>query len=137
MIDYFALEPLIIARLREKLTDISIRSTWGAPKIHETTDLPPAILLFLEDDQPGSVVENGACQKIEQTWLCLVVVNDPGNEAGPLISRVIRALSGWTPAESRFAAFKRVRSNFSPDCSANGVYYFPLAFSTSFVFNIH
>ncbi|MBF0214550.1 MAG: hypothetical protein HQM00_13480 [Magnetococcales bacterium] len=133
MIDYLAIEPLIVARLEDQLADVTIKSTWGIPKIPETFDLPPAVLIFLEDDRPGP--ESGRSQKVEQVWLCLVVVNDPGNEAGPLIAQVIRALSGWTPDGATFAPFKRVKSTFAPDTSPNGVYYFPLAFSTSFVFN--
>ncbi|MBF0165875.1 MAG: hypothetical protein HQM01_15445, partial [Magnetococcales bacterium] len=113
--------------------DVTIKSTWGMPKIPETFDLPPAVLVILEDDRPGQI--NDTSQKVEQVWLCLVVVNDPGNEAGPLIAQVIRAMNGWTPDGASFTPFKRVKSSFAPDTSPNGVYYFPLAFSTSFVFN--
>lgn len=133
MDDYLAVEPLIISRLREEIANVTIKSTWGMPKILENCDLAPAILVFLEDDKPGH--ENGTSQKVEQTWLCLVVVNDAQTEAGPLISQVIKAMNFWQPPGETFTYFKRVKSNFSPDYSPNGVYYFPLAFSTEFVFN--
>lgn len=133
MDDYLAVEPMIVARLEDQLADVTVKSTWGMPKIPESFDLPPAVLIFLEDDRPGP--ESDRSQKVEQVWLCLVVVNDPGNEAGSLIAQVIKTMSGWTPDRITFAPFKRVKSTFSPDTSPNGVYYFPLAFSTSFVFN--
>ena len=138
MNDYLAAEPLIVARLKEQITSITvtIKSTWGMPKIQETFDLPPAVMLFLEDDRPGQInmTDGGAIQKVEQIWLCLVVVSDPQNEAGQLISQVIKAMSGWQPDGATFSPFKRVKSTFVPDCSPNGVYYFPVAFSTSFIF---
>lgn len=134
MDDYLAVEPLIISRLREQIPNTTIKSTWGAPKILENPDLAPAVLVFLEEDKPNQ--ENGTSQKVEQIWLCLVVVNDAQNEAGPLISQVIKAMNFWQPPGETFTCFKRVKSNFSPDYSPNGVYYFPLAFSTSFIFEV-
>lgn len=135
MSDYLAVEPMIISRLNTKIPHVSIKSTWGMPKIQETIDLPPAILVFLEEDRPGQLqlLGGGATQQVEQIWLCLIVVADPENEAGTLISQVIQALNGWQPTGETFSAFKRVKSTFVPDTSPNGVYYFPVAFSTSFI----
>lgn len=64
-----------------------------------------------------------------------MVVKNAETEAGHLISQVIRAMAGWKPAGSPFSAFKRVKSVYSPDYSPNGIFYFPLAFATSFVFH--
>ena len=136
MEDYLEAEPLIVARLKEKIRDARIHSSWGQPVIKETTDLPPSVMVFLEDDRPGTTVANGRDQKIEQVWLALVVVRDAEQEAGPLISQVVRALAGWNPEKNRFSPFQRVKSAFSPDYSPNGVFYFPIAFSTTFVFNV-
>ena len=136
MDDYLAVEPLIVARLNDQLNNVTIKSTWGMPKIQETFDLPPAVLVFLEEDRPGLVnlLEDGASQKVEQIWLCLVLVADAANEAGPLISQIIKALNGWQPPGETFSPLKRMKSSFAPDYSPSGVYYFPVAFSTSFVF---
>lgn len=135
MEDYLAAEPLIVARLNDQINNVTIQSTWGMPKIQETFDLPPAVMVFLEDDRPGQIqlLDDGATQKVEQIWLCLIVVADAENDAGPLISQVIRAINGWQPAGETFSAFRRVKSSFVPDTSPNGVYYFPVAFSTSFI----
>ena len=134
MDNYFEVEPLIVARLKDKIRDAQILSSWGQPVIKETSDLPSSVMVFLEEDRPGETVANGQNQKIEQVWLTLVVVRDAENEAGPLISHVIKTLAGWRPEDERFSAFQRVRSSFVPDYSPNGIFYFPLSFSTQFVF---
>ncbi len=136
MHDYFAVEPLIVARLKECLAEATVQSTWGMPKLQETSDLPPSVLVFLEEDRPGQIADDGITQKVEQVWLCLVVVSDAESEAGPLIARVIKAMAGWQPDDPIFSPFHRVKSHFAPDYSPNGIYYFPLAFSTHFVFNV-
>ncbi len=135
MNDYLEVEPLIIARLKEELSDVQILSSWGQPVIKESPELPPSVMLFLEDDQPAEAVAAGKNQKIEQRWLALVVVREPEQEAGPLIARVIRSLAGWRPEGGRFAPFQRIRTSFLPDFSPNGFFYFPLSFTTTFVFN--
>ena len=135
MDNYLAAEPLIVARLKEQVADATIHSSWGMPAIRENHDLPPSVIVFLEEDAPGAVADTGLSQKIKQTWLCLVVVKDAETEAGTLISQVVRAMAGWKPVGAPFSAFTRVKSAFSPDYSPNGVFYFPLAFTTSFVFH--
>ena len=136
MDDYFAAGPLIAARLTAQLAGVNIKSTWGIPRIQEQFDLPPAVLVSLEDDRPDEIV-NWTSQKVEQIWTCVVVVSDPDNEAGSLISQVIQAMNGWQPSGSGtpFSPFQRVKSELQHECSPNGVLYFPLAFSTTFVFN--
>ncbi len=136
MHDYLAAEPLIVARLKEWIAEAMIHSTWGMPKLQETPDLPPSVLVSLEEDRPGQIADNGITQKVEQVWLCLVVVSEPANEAGPLIAQVIKAMAGWQPDDPAFSPFRRVKSHFTPDYSANGIYYFPVAFMTSFVFDV-
>ena len=136
MNDYLEAESLIVARLEDQIRDAQVHSSWGKPVIKETHELPPSVLVFLEDDRPGKTADGGGAQKIEQVWLALVVVLDAENDAGPLISQVIRAMAGWKPQGSRFSPFQRVKSAFSPDYSPNGVFYFPIAFSTTFVFNV-
>ncbi|MBF0098355.1 MAG: hypothetical protein HQM04_12455 [Magnetococcales bacterium] len=137
MDDYFAVEPLIVARLRERLSsNITVQPTWGIAKIQEVPELLPAVLVLLEADQPGEINLSGAAQKIEQIWTCIVVVKDAASEAGPLISQVIQALNGWKPKDTDFSPFRRIKSGFSHDYSPSTAFYFPLAFSTSFVFNV-
>ena len=52
MDDYCAAGPLIAARLTAQLAGVNIKPTWGIPRIQEQFDLPPAVLVSLEDDRP-------------------------------------------------------------------------------------
>ncbi|ABK43779.1 hypothetical protein Mmc1_1268 [Magnetococcus marinus MC-1] len=132
MQNYLQIEGLIVQRLKDQLEGIRVLSSWGMPVIHEEAELPPTVIIFLEEDKPGPI--QGNQQKVEQTWLCLVVVRDAESDAGALISRVITAVVGWTPDRTLFKPFQRTASAYSPDYSPNGIFYFPLAFETSFLF---
>ena len=135
MENYLALGPLLVSRLKEKLAYVSISLHWVMPHIKEAHDLPPSILVFLEDDQPAQEVSRGAQQKVIQTWIALVIIHDTDEAAGELISRVFQALAGWSPDDTRFFPFRRVKSSYKPDVSPNGVSYFPLSFESSFIFD--
>ena len=133
---YLAAGPLIKARLKSQLSsNIAIQSTWGMSKIQENFDMPPAVLIMLEDDQPAQEVFEGTLQKVIQTWMALVVIHDTEDSAGETISNVYQALAGWSPDRNLFSPFRRVKSSYKPDVSPNGVSYFPLSFETSFMFN--
>jgi hypothetical protein len=136
MDDYLEAGSLILSRLREKMPEINLMRSNGKPAFQESPDLPPAVILLLEEDRPGEETGNGASQRIEQVWLCLAVTRDEDGEAGFFISRIIKALSGWRPLGGRFSPLKRVRSSFAPESSPGGLHYFPVAFQTGFVFNI-
>ncbi|MBF0402094.1 MAG: hypothetical protein HQL90_15185 [Magnetococcales bacterium] len=136
MENYLAAESLITARLKARIPDITVQSTWGMSKIQELPELLPAVLVVLEADLPGEINLAGRAQKVEQVWNCIVVVKDAETEAGPLISQVIQAMSGWQPDDTGFSPFKRVKSGFAHEYSPSTAFYFPVAFATSFVFNI-
>lgn len=136
MNDYLVLESLITDRLKDQIDGITARQIRGLPKVHEAFDLAPAVLVTLDTDNPGAVANNGATHKVEQIWVCILAVDSTDSKTGSYLSQIICALSGWSSDAKRFSPFVRVPTKFMPDVSPNGVYYFPLAFSTSFVFNI-
>ncbi len=135
MDDYLALEPLIIARLNDQISGVTIKSTWGLARFVENFDTPPAILLVLESDMPGEINVSGSAQVVDQVWTCFVIVKDSANEAGPLISQIIKAMNGWVPDPS-CTPFNRIKSGFKHEYSPTGAMYFPLAFETRFVFTV-
>lgn len=67
MENYLAAEPMIVARLQETISGAAIHSSWGMPAIRENHDLPPSVIVFLEEDAPGAVADTGTSQKVEQT----------------------------------------------------------------------
>lgn len=134
MEDYFAALPLIVARLEEQIPGVDISPIWGMARVLEQPESLPTIKVILELDKPMGGAEYGI-QKIEQVWLCVVMMKETAEESGTLVAQVLRALSGHRLGKS-FSPFKRVASTFIPDTSPQQVSYFPAAFSTSFVFNI-
>ncbi|MBF0213050.1 MAG: hypothetical protein HQM00_05720 [Magnetococcales bacterium] len=133
MDDYFEVGAMIVSRLSEQITDVSVYHLWRQHEINEATDPIPSLKVELEADVPGDVANNGKTHKVEQRWVVILVAKD--DTVGPLVSRVIRALSGWRPPGT-LAPLKRVASSHTPDWSPAGVFYFPVAFSTGFVFTV-
>ncbi|MBF0137469.1 MAG: hypothetical protein HQL65_14625 [Magnetococcales bacterium] len=137
MDNYVTVGGLIVDRLKEKLPDLlRIEFIWGKNAIREASDIVPSLMVFLEMDVPGQSSPDGREHTVEQQWAVVLVTRDSEGEAGPLISKMISALAGWRPQSGRFSSLKRVQSSHVPEWSANGVLYFPVVFSTGFVFNV-
>lgn len=136
MDDYLEAGGLIISRLKERLPDLRVVPSWSLAEIRETPDLAPSLLVFLEGDSPGEGIPNGSSHKVEQRWAVVVIAHDAEGEAGVMISRTLAALAGWRPPGGRFLPLKRVASSHTPDRTPAGVFYFPVAFATGFVFNV-
>ena len=133
MTDYLAVGGLLLARLRSRLPDLRVASTWGLSEIREYSG-HDQILVLLEKDVPGESASRGYENLVTQRWCVVVVVRDAQTEAGVIISKVINAIAGWKPEVGGFSPFQREVSSHNPDWTAAGFYYFPVAFATSFVF---
>ncbi|MBF0309812.1 MAG: hypothetical protein HQL56_09815 [Magnetococcales bacterium] len=134
MTDYLALGGLIASRLKEVLERVPVELMQGKPLIGENPDISQSVSVFLEEDRPEEQACGGKSQKVEQRWVAAVAVRD-ADDAGRMISRTISALAGWQPPDRRFAPLRRVPSTHNPDWTPAGVFYFPVAFATTFVFN--
>ncbi len=143
--DYLVLEDFIVDRLRGKLGHgVKILTATDLAGVKEASQWHPAVHVMLTGDNPNQAISDGASQKIEQQWTLVVVTRSAKNAdsgagarsiAGPLIVRAINAIQGWTPSE-RFKPFVRERTPYRPQNSPGGFFYFPIAFTTVFVFNI-
>ncbi|MBH8636462.1 hypothetical protein I5J65_32130, partial [Pseudomonas aeruginosa] len=78
---------------------------------------------------------------IGQQWAVVLVVHyaDSSNsgegarrEAGPLLGRLVKALTGWAPAIDVAPLARSARQ--SPPTYASGYFYFPLVFTARFVY---
>jgi len=144
MQNHLALEPLLIDRLKSAvpefravpgMADLAAMQESGQPT-------PAAHVIYQGDTLPsGNNAGQGSAQMVAQTWMVVVAVrtardtrggSDAREEAGPLITGVIRALSGWMPGPG-FIPMRRVNAP-KPGFNA-GFGYFPLAFETRFVTN--
>ncbi len=138
--DYLAAEGAIIARLTANVPGLEQVSSEASVASLQSGQLDtPAALVLWSHDTPEKNDDPEAPQRIEQTWLvCLVVsvADDKTGEraraqAGPLITRVIRAMKAWVPADG-FEAFT-FSAAIEPQLAAGGVLYIPIPFKTAFI----
>lgn len=131
--DYFAAEPLIIARLKAAVP--ALRTVLG---VAELADVPaasqptPAAFVIYDGDELGATSSSGAAQIVKQRWLVVIAVSqgkgdgyDSRRVAGPLVSDTLAALQGWAPAGYR----EMHRVGGPGPAYVNGVAYLPLAFT--------
>jgi hypothetical protein len=138
--DYLALEPLIIARLQDQIPDLAanVRPLADANVLADGGgNTTPALLVIYAGeaiDYPENMRQATGTERIDQTWAVVVSVRsstDPraGSAAraiaGPLITRVIRTLSGWRPDEG-YETLRRIDAPF-PSGYENGWLFYPLA----------
>lgn len=99
---------------------------------------PATHLLYAGDRMAGNserYEEDGADQVVQQFWIVVVVIKNAGGsakarqDAGPIITQVINALSDWKPIDG-CAPFMRVNGP-NPWHRKGGFAYFPLRFQTT------
>lgn len=138
-----ALEPLLMARLKEQLADIT-------PKVHvlaasdlagitEATQVTPAVHLLYQRYLITESRADGRAARLDQTWLAVVATRNVRDlrsgaagraDAGLIARRVASALMGFVPATGG----KPVRLTNGPDAgNSAGYQYLPLAFVAELV----
>jgi len=134
--DWLEAEEPIIARLRDKVP--GARTVIGMSEFsraHIEQNAPAVVVMYDGDRLPDSAGE-GQAVLAAQRWVVIVGVRNVRDaaaggaarrEAGPLLTAVIKALSGWAPGQM-FTGFVRVtspRAGYEP-----GFAWFGLAFET-------
>lgn len=140
MDNHLALEPLLIARLKEQVT--GFRDVLGMADLaamQEASQITPAAhVIYQGDTFPAKDGGGKHSTLVEQTWLVVVAVRNVRDtiggaaarvEAGELITQTLKALSNWRP-EPELRPLVLVNPP-KPGFNA-GFAYFPLAFK--FVF---
>lgn len=147
--DYLQAGSLIEARIRSAAPSITRVSPLGSlysllenePErmaAHISGQLPAAFVGF-DGEVPGDVTGDGFTHVVEQRWLVVLAVGNYRNadtaagvtaDAGPLLSELVQALTGWVPSTD-FMNLQR-RTAPRPGYLA-GVGFFPLVFATTLV----
>jgi hypothetical protein len=143
-LDYLVLEDLLVERLKDKLPELkevlTAMDLSGVQK--QRLSNPAAHVIYLGDDVgqgAGSQSGSGSAQAVTQQWMVVLVVKFAGTvssgkgnreTAGPLIAKLLQALSGWQPA-APLTALKRI--NAPKVGYENGFAYYPFAFKTTHV----
>lgn len=110
MDNFFAAQPLLVARIQQEVDVPFVLTAAEAALIEEQQQKTPAIYIVYAGGEPVGEPgrsEQGEVTVFRQRWAAVVAVRNVENtatgegireEAGPLIVQTYRALSGWRPA---------------------------------------
>lgn len=135
------MEDAIIERLKEKLPkDIAVLSASDLADVIESKQQVPAVHVVYQGYRVAENLNRGVASRVEQTWLCVIVVRNVRNtrsgkasrtDANVIADQVIPKLIGWGPEK----ATKRLKLATGPKGgTTNGFTYMPLAFTVETVF---
>lgn len=135
------MEDAIIARLKQTMpSDIAVLSASDLADVIESKQRVPAVHVVYQGYRVAENTPNGAASRIEQTWLCVVVVRNVSHtrsgkasrsDANVIADQVVPKLIGWAPQN----ASKRLKLATAPKgATTNGFTYMPLAFAVETVF---
>lgn len=141
--NYLELEGLLLARLKATVSVQHILSAADLEGVAEAQQFTPAIhVLYFGDILPGgdgAEAGRGSCQVVGQRWATIVAVRnvrdtDKGAaaraEAGPILQKVLRYLSGWDPGP-RWGNFRRIPA--PGVLFRDGFAYFPILWKSEVV----
>lgn len=135
--DYLFLAPLIKARLEGKVADVAVDICETAEQVYKS-DLRQVVLMVMwggdvVPEQESARAGAGASQVIHQRWGVLLALANPSQfkdarqvQAGPLLSKIHKALAGWTP-EGCSRPFRRANAPLRPDIQPQKA-IFPMGF---------
>ena len=136
---WLALEPLLVARLVERLDEVvPAANILTAPEIAAVTEqqqVSPAVYVIYRGSRVNQVVPDGTICEIEQAWGTVVAVRNVKEirtgaaaraDAGLILDQVFAALAGWRPE-----GFRALRP-IDPPASGytKGFQYHPLEWTT-------
>lgn len=147
--DYLSAGSLIEARIRAKVPDIkrveemgnlySLLEAEPTEFLKQVSGKLPAAYVGYDGETPGDTAGDDFTHVAMQRWLIVLVVGNYRNahraegvirEAGPLLSTLVAALTGWKPSDD-FS--KLIRQTPPRPGYLAGVGFFPLSFATALV----
>ncbi|WP_212679719.1 phage tail terminator protein [Undibacterium rivi] len=143
--DYLQLEDVLVDRLKTDMTGLrAVMTATDLASVQDARQVAPAAHVIYIGDQIGegsqSQGSTGASQVVTQHWMVVLVVKFAGTPttgkgnrkiAGPLITQLLKSLSGWQPPNKSFSTLRRI--NAPKVGYDNGFAYYPFAFKTTFV----
>lgn len=137
-----ALEPLLVARLRDQVPQVggAVLSAADLATVQEQAQPAPAVHVLYEGFRVIETQLDGARMRVEERWSTWVVVRNVAQldqagaqraDAAPIVAAVVTALSGWKPPGDapRFIRALRLEPGGRAMYS-QGFAYFPLLWST-------
>lgn len=135
--DYLFVGPLLLARLAAQLPDLPGELVESPEQVLRADNRPAVIKLMWAGDRfdpsDGGRAGGGTSQLVHQRWLLVLGLNHAGQApdarntvAGPHLSRLHRALAGFTP-EGAGRPVRRAQAALAPTFTATQAIY-PLGF---------
>ena len=102
---YFAAEEAIASRIAENVPELKSAVGYRQPRHWSAAQRRPFVAVILEEPEPAG--RNGNRTLIKQRWRITLVVDminehsgaNARAEAGPILTKIISALAGWTPGQ--------------------------------------
>lgn len=135
----FALEPLLLERLRERMTTArAVLSAADLSGVSAAAQVTPAVHVIFTGYRLVEMREDGVVARIEQDWLTVAVARNvsPGGQAaaaqredaGAIADELIAVLMGWRPSPD----LRELRLANAPRAAyQDGVCYLPIGWTTS------
>jgi hypothetical protein len=121
--DYLFVGPLLVARLAEALPDVPVEHVERSEQVLQADQRPMVIKVMWAGDAPTATDERSRTsnsQMIRQRWLVLLALNNASplpdarsTAAGPTLSKVHKALHGFTP-EGAGRHMQRAAASMAP-----------------------
>lgn len=137
--NYFALEPLIVEKLKEIEGILAINTPFSVDDMLQITNVSPSLNVIYVGDQVGESVARGRAAPITQQWLIVLAIQDASSQleetsnirkiADPLICELLDKMQGFNPNLTGYRPFERVNAGVNVG-SASGFAYFPYLFES-------
>lgn len=136
--NWLAAEALIIDRLKAKVPEAKLVQAMPELDIENVAQKCPALIVIYQGDRLSDSALDGQVMIAEQIWSVVVVVKNVKDiaqgaasrvEAGLLMTKAIKALSGWQPNADFKTGLTRINAGGAGYLA--GVSWFPLAFKVA------
>ncbi|CAD9195564.1 MULTISPECIES: phage tail terminator protein [Acinetobacter] len=137
--DYFALEPVIVERLKDIEGILAINTPFSIDDMLQVVNVSPSLNVIYVGDQVGESVGRGRSAPITQQWLVVLAVQDASAQleetsnirkiADPFIREILAKMQGFDPKVTGYRPFERVNAGVQVG-SAAGFAYFPFLFES-------
>lgn len=135
--DYLFVAPLIAARLAEQVPDIPVDVCETTDQVLKADKRARVLMVLWAGDRVEASESGragaGASQLLHQRWLVMLGLNNVAKAAdarnvaaGPVLSKVHKALAGWVP-EGAGRAMRRASAPLQPTFTSDKAVY-PLGF---------
>lgn len=136
--DYFAVEPLIVAHIKNSMPDLlEVNTPFNVDDMLDNSNTDKTVSVIYYGDRMGENVGKGKLSNQYQQWLIVLTVRDANAQSGctnsireyanPLILQLLETMQGYDPKVMAYKHFLRADSPVTAG-SDSGFAFFPFMF---------